>query len=99
MSSGRRRGCALLERDVLEIERRLALHRENTPKRIAVELRVHPNTISTINSDVIRFRRGWVSQNVDGRRPRAVLAACSVAPPFPRSATNVGAGEESPPCS
>jgi hypothetical protein len=49
MSSGRRRGGALLERDVLEIERRLALHRENTPKRIAVELRVHPNTISAIN--------------------------------------------------
>jgi hypothetical protein len=39
----------LLERDVAEIERRLVLYRSNTPKRIAEEMRVHLNTVCTIN--------------------------------------------------
>jgi hypothetical protein len=39
----------LLERDVAEIERRLRLYRENTPQRIAEEMGVHVNTVSTIN--------------------------------------------------
>ena len=39
----------LLDRDVAEIERRLRIYRENCPKRIAEDLRVHPNTISGIN--------------------------------------------------
>jgi DNA-binding transcriptional ArsR family regulator len=39
----------LLERDVAEIERRLALYRENCPKQIAEDLGVHPSTISAIN--------------------------------------------------
>jgi len=38
-----------LERDVAEVERRLRLYRENCPKRVAEDLRVHPNTISAIN--------------------------------------------------
>lgn len=47
--SGRRPFRMLLERDVAEIERRLRLHRENSPKRIAAELHVHTNTVSRIN--------------------------------------------------
>jgi hypothetical protein len=39
----------LLERDVLEIERRLRLYRENCPKRICEDLGVHINTVSKIN--------------------------------------------------
>jgi hypothetical protein len=39
----------LLERDVAEIQRRLRLYRANSPKRIAEELRVHPNTVTKIN--------------------------------------------------
>jgi len=39
----------LLERDVAEIERRLALYRANCPKRIAEDLGVHLNTVCTIN--------------------------------------------------
>ena len=39
----------LLERDVAEIERRLQLHRQHAPKRIAAEMRVHENTVSKIN--------------------------------------------------
>jgi hypothetical protein len=39
----------LIERDVAEVERRLRLYRANTPKRIAEEMHLHPNTISTIN--------------------------------------------------
>jgi len=39
----------LLERDVAEIERRLALYRANCPKRICEELRVHPNTVTKIH--------------------------------------------------
>jgi hypothetical protein len=39
----------LLERDVAEVERRLRLHRENAPKRIAADLQLHPNTVSRIN--------------------------------------------------
>jgi hypothetical protein len=45
----------LLERDVAEIERRLRLHRENAPKRIAADLAVHENTVSKIN-----LGRHWV---------------------------------------
>ncbi|MGH3426799.1 MAG: hypothetical protein ACRD3Q_17590 [Terriglobales bacterium] len=59
-SKVRRPWRMLLERDVLEIERRLALHRDNAPKRIAAELRVHPNTISAINlgRHPVQARRG-----------------------------------------
>jgi hypothetical protein len=39
----------LLGRDMAEIERRLRLHRENAPKRIAQEMGVHLNTVCTIN--------------------------------------------------
>jgi hypothetical protein len=39
----------LIERDVAEIERRLSLYRANTPKRIAQEMGVHQNTVTTIN--------------------------------------------------
>lgn len=40
----------LLERDVAEIERRLALlYRANCPKRSAEEMGVHLNTVCTIN--------------------------------------------------
>jgi hypothetical protein len=39
----------LLERDVTEIERRLALDRQNAPKRIAVDMGLHPNTVCAIN--------------------------------------------------
>jgi hypothetical protein len=42
-------GAPLLEADVREIERRLRLHRENSPKRIAADMRVHVNTISAVN--------------------------------------------------
>jgi len=38
----------LLERDVAEIERRLALYRANCPKR-AEEMGVHINAVSKIN--------------------------------------------------
>jgi FixJ family two-component response regulator len=44
------RACRmLLERDVAEIERRLALYRANSSKRIAQDLGVHLNTVTTIN--------------------------------------------------
>ena len=46
---GRPPGAPLLEADVREIERRLRLHRENSPKRIAAEMRVHANTVSAVN--------------------------------------------------
>jgi hypothetical protein len=50
MSVTRRRlWRTLIERDIAEVERRLRLYRANTPKRIAEEMRLHPNTISTIN--------------------------------------------------
>jgi hypothetical protein len=39
----------VLERDVAEIERRLRLYREKAPKRIAEEMGVHLNTVTTIN--------------------------------------------------
>jgi hypothetical protein len=39
----------LIERDVAEIERRLRLYRENTPKRIAEEMGVHINTVTAVN--------------------------------------------------
>ena len=41
----------LLERDMAEgeVERRLRLHRENAPKRIAGDMGLHLNTISAIN--------------------------------------------------
>jgi hypothetical protein len=39
----------LLEREVAEIERRLRLHRDNAPKRIAADLAVHENAVSKIN--------------------------------------------------
>ena len=48
-SRGRRPGGMLIERDVAEIERRLRQYRENAPKRIAEEMRVHQNTVTTIN--------------------------------------------------
>lgn len=44
-----RRWRMLLERDVAEIERRLRLYRENAPKRIAEDLKVHVNTVCSIN--------------------------------------------------
>jgi hypothetical protein len=47
--SARRPWRMLIERDVAEIERRLRLYRENSPKRIAAELGVHENTITRIN--------------------------------------------------
>ena len=47
--SARRPWRMLLERDVAEIERRLALHRENSVKSICRDLHVHPNTVSAIN--------------------------------------------------
>jgi hypothetical protein len=49
MSATRRPWRYLLELDIAEVERRLRLYRANTPKRIAEEMRLHPNTISTIN--------------------------------------------------
>jgi hypothetical protein len=50
MSATQRRPWRMLiERDVAEIERRLRLYRDNAPKRIAEELRVHPNTVCAIN--------------------------------------------------
>lgn len=39
----------LTERDVREVERRLALYRSNAPKLIAAELKLHPNTVCAIN--------------------------------------------------
>lgn len=48
-SANRPAGAPLIEADVREIERRLRLHRANSPKRIAAELHVHPNTICQIN--------------------------------------------------
>ncbi len=48
-TSRRPPGAPLLEADVFEIMRRLALHKAHAPKRIAAELRVHLNTISAIN--------------------------------------------------
>lgn len=47
--SSRRPFRMLLERDVAEIERRLRLYRENSPKVIAAELGVHINTVCTVN--------------------------------------------------
>lgn len=47
--SARRPFRMLLERDVAEIERRLRLYRQNTPKRIAEEMRVHINTITCVS--------------------------------------------------
>jgi hypothetical protein len=41
-------GAPLLEHEVREIERRLRLHRDHAPKKIAADLGVHPNTISCI---------------------------------------------------
>jgi hypothetical protein len=38
----------LLERDVAEIERRLALQRRHCTKRICADLQVHPNTVTAI---------------------------------------------------
>jgi hypothetical protein len=38
----------LLERDVAEIERRLALHRGNCVTRICADMGVHANTVSVI---------------------------------------------------
>jgi hypothetical protein len=49
MSTVRRPWRYLLERDIAEVERRLRLYRANTRKRIAEEIRLHPNTIRTIN--------------------------------------------------
>jgi hypothetical protein len=45
---GRRPCGPLLESDIAEIERRL-LYRLNAPKRIAKDLGVHINTVTTIN--------------------------------------------------
>jgi hypothetical protein len=45
----RRPWRTLIERDIAEVERRLRLYRANTPKRIADEMRLHANTVSTIN--------------------------------------------------
>jgi hypothetical protein len=56
----------LLERDVAEIERRLALYRANSPKRIAQELGVHQNTVTTIN-----LGRHVVQQRLRGECKRA----------------------------
>ena len=47
--SARRPWRYLTERDVTEVERRLALYRSNTPQRIAADLGLHPNTITKIN--------------------------------------------------
>jgi hypothetical protein len=49
MSGTRRPWRYLLERDIAEVERRLRLYRANTPKRIAEEMQMHPNTVSKIN--------------------------------------------------
>lgn len=48
-SRQRRPWRMLLERDVAEVERRLALYRSNTPQRIASEMGLHLNTITKIN--------------------------------------------------
>lgn len=46
----RRSACGpLLESDIAEIERRLLLYRLNAPKRIAEDLGVHINTVTTVN--------------------------------------------------
>jgi hypothetical protein len=47
--SARRPWRMLIERDVAEIARRLRLYRENAPKRIAAEMRVHVNTVTVVN--------------------------------------------------
>jgi hypothetical protein len=47
--SARRPWRMLIERDVAEIERRQRLYRDNAPKRIAEEMRLHLNTVCTIN--------------------------------------------------
>jgi hypothetical protein len=39
----------MTERDVAEIERRLRLYRDNAPKRIAEDMRVHVNTVTVVN--------------------------------------------------
>jgi hypothetical protein len=39
----------LTEREVIEVERRLALYRANTPQRIAADVGLHPNTVTKIN--------------------------------------------------
>jgi hypothetical protein len=64
----RRRWRTLIGRDVAEVERRLRLYRANTPKRIAEEMHLHPNTISTINlgRHPIQARLA-----IEGGRPRA----------------------------
>jgi hypothetical protein len=49
MSTIRRPWRMLLERDIAEIERRLELYRSNAPKRIAEDMRVHLNTVCTVN--------------------------------------------------
>jgi hypothetical protein len=46
--SGRRPRRMLIERDVAEIERRLALYRENAPKRIAADMHCHINTVNAV---------------------------------------------------
>ena len=47
--TARRPFRTLLERDVAEVEPRLRLQRENAPRRIAADLRLHRNTASLIN--------------------------------------------------
>jgi hypothetical protein len=65
----------LLERDVAEVERRLRLHRENAPKRIAAELGLHENTISRINlgRHPVQIRLGTAAG-----RPSLTVADCTV---------------------
>jgi hypothetical protein len=47
--SARRPWRYMTERDATEIKRRLRLYRENAPKRIAEEMRVHLNTVTVVN--------------------------------------------------